>query len=155
MTAIPVGNNPNVFQGNLNRVLTQILVPGNATLNVTASYMGKSQVHLTFEGPFVQQHPTATGIVNSPEPYVMGQIEINLIRSQDLANAWISAAQINGTIGDVNIYSDSTSLDPFIINDCSIMDVDPGAFDGQDPVLKITLKGTFDVNAVMWAQSQS
>jgi hypothetical protein len=145
------GLNPLTTQGNLNRVATHVVVPDFPQLNVTAGYMAKGQAVVTFEGPFVQQIGTATGNVNSPEPYVMATLVINLLRSQALSNLWIAQAQSTGTIGTVEVYPDSTTMQPLLISNCSIQDYEPGAFDGADPTVKVTVKGTFYVNSLMWA----
>jgi len=144
---------PLTAQGLLNRVRTHIVVPGNTSLNATAAYMGKSQAVLTFEGPFVQQPETATGIVNSPQPYVMAQIVLSLLRSQALAALWIAQAQSDSTLGNVVAYSDSANFPSVTLANCSITEVDPGAFDGVDPTTKVTIKGVFYTNSSMWAPS--
>jgi hypothetical protein len=140
-----------VTQGNLNRVATHIVVASYTSLNVTAGYMGKSQAIVTIDGPIVNQIGTATGVVNSPEPYVLSTLVISLLRSQSLANAWLAQIQSNATIGTVTAYGDSSTLAPIQLVNCSIQDFDPGAFDGTDPTLRVTMKGTFYVNASMWA----
>jgi hypothetical protein len=146
-----LGFNPQTTQGNLNRVATHIVVPTFPQLNANAGYMSKGLAVVTFEPPFVEQIETATGIVNSPRPFVMGQIVINLLRSQILANAWTLQVQANATIGTVLAFPDSNTLVPFSLSNASIYDLDPGAFDGVDPTFKVTLKGTFYINAAMWA----
>lgn len=142
---------PLTVQGNLNRVATHVVVTDFPQLSVSAGYMAKAQAVVTFEGPFVQQIGTATGVVNSPEPYVMATIVINLLRSQALANNWIEQLADNATIGTVEVYPDSTTMDPIVIQNCSIQDYEPGPFDGSDPTVKVTLKGSFQTNSSMWA----
>ena len=142
---------PLTQQGNLNRIITQITVAGNTALNVDASYMAKGQAVMTFEGPFTDQIGTATSIVNSPLPYVFGQIVINLLRSQSLWNVWLAQAQVNTFLGNVVAWPDSTSMAPITLTQTSITNVDPGAFDGVDPAARVTVRGTFTVNASLWA----
>ena len=147
------GFNPLTAQGILNKVRTHIVVPGNVALNATASNMAKSQAVLTFEGPFVMQEETATGIVNSPQPFVMAQIVLSLLRSQALAGLWIAQAQTASILGNVVAYPDSANFPAVTLENCSITDIDPGAFDGVDPATKITIKGVYRTNSIMWAQS--
>jgi hypothetical protein len=141
---------PNTQQGNLNKVATHLVVASFPALSVNASFMGKSMVKVTLDSPFVQQLPTATGIVNSPEPYVMGHMTFSLLRSQTLANAWITQAQIQSTIGTVQIFSDSTVFSAITVLNCSITDFDPGPYDGSNPDVPITVSGSFPVNSTMW-----
>jgi hypothetical protein len=145
------GFNPLATQGNLNRIITQVVVAQYGQLNVNAGYMSKGQAILTLEGPFVEQIGTATGLVNSPMPYVFGQVVINLMRSQALANAWILQAQVNSYLGPVEVWPDSTAFAPITLTNASITAFDPGAFDGQDPTVRVTVRGTYYVNNSLWS----
>lgn len=144
---------PQILQGILNRILTSVIVPNFPQLSVTAPYMSKSLVQLTFDGNAVDQIGTATGIVNSRQPYVMANLTVSLLRSQSVAAAYLAQWQIDAVLGSVTVYSDSTTLPGITLNNCSMMEIDPGAFDGQDPATKVTLKGQLFVNSAMWANS--
>jgi hypothetical protein len=113
--------------------------------------MGKSLAVATFEGPFTDQIETATGIVNSPKPFVMGHIVVSLLRSQILASLWIAQVQAGTYLGTVVAYPDSNVFPPISLTNASITEIDPGAFDGMDPAVKVTIKGTFYINANLWA----
>jgi hypothetical protein len=143
--------NPLTQQGLLNRVLTNVVVTSYPQLSVTAPFMSKSLAHLTFEGAAVDQIGTATGVVNSPMPYVLGQVVINLLRSQPIAALYFAQWQAKAVLGTVIVYPDSTALGPFTLSNCSLLDLDPGAFDGQDATTKATLKGVYYVNASLWS----
>ncbi len=143
--------NPLVQQGMLNRVLTHIIVPSFPQLNVTSPYMSKSLATLTFDESAVDQIGTATGVVNSPKPYVMGKVVVNLLRSQGTANLYLAQWQSQAPIGTIVLYSDSTALQPITLLNCSLLDVDTGAFDGVDPTFKATISGVFETNAYVWA----
>jgi hypothetical protein len=140
-----------VAQGTLNRVRTHIVVPSYPFLNVSAAYMGKSLAALTFDDPFVDQESTATGVVNSPRPFVMSTLTISLLRTQSLAAAWIAQAQTHSVLGSIDTYPDSAAFPVVTLANCSIIGIDPGAFDGQDPVVKTTIKGVFYANATLWS----
>jgi hypothetical protein len=142
---------PLTVQGNLNRVATHIVVVSQPQLSANASYLGKSLAVVTFEGPFTDQIETATGIVNSPKPFVMSQIVISLLRSQALSALWVAQAVVGTYLGTVIAYPDSSVFPPISLTNCSVTEIDPGAFDGMDPVTKATVKGTFYLNASLWA----
>lgn len=142
---------PLTSQGTLNRVLTHVILPLFPQLSVTAPYMAKSQAVLTLEGPFVDQIGTATDIVNSPHPYVMGQVVISILRSQAVAGFWVAQAQSASVVGPVQTYADTITMPAITLANCSIHDIDPGAYDGADPTTKVTLKGVFYTNAQLWA----
>lgn len=147
---MPLGNQL-VQQGLLNRVITSVVVAAFPALNVTSPFMAKGQAVLTFDGQAVEQVGTATGIVNSPAPFVMANIEVNILRSQGLAAAFYAQWQASAVIGTVTAYPDSTALGPFTLSNCSIQDIAPGPFDGQDPTTKVSIKGVYYVNASLWA----
>ena len=141
---------PGIVQGNLNRAAVHIVVTSNTNLTLTASDMAKGQAHLTYDGDTITQIGTATGVVNSPEPWLPTTLTVNILRTQPVANAWQLQMLNNCVIGTVEAYSDSTSYAPTIIQNCALM-LDPGQWDGTDPVVKITLKGQIQINASMWA----
>lgn len=143
--------NPMIQQGTLNRIRTQVVVPNFTNLNVTASYMGKTMARLTLEGKFTGQIETPTGIVNSPNPFVPASLAISLLRTQALSNAWLQQAQAYSVLGPVTAYSDSSAFQPAYIDNASITDFDPGAFDGSDPVVRVVVRGIFYLNNNLWA----
>ena len=144
------GLNPLAFQGNLNRVLTHVVIPSFPQLTVIASSMAKAMLTTSFDGNFTDQIGTATGVVNSPEPYVMGQVVVSLLRSQPLAALWLAQLKIYSVIGSVSVYSDATTFPEIDLVNCSVMGFDPNAFDGQDPAVKVTIRGTYFVNNALW-----
>ncbi len=142
--------NPLVAQGTLNRVRCSIIVPSDTSLNVDSSYMGKSFASISFDGDFSGQIETGTGVVNSPEPYVMADISVGLLRTQALSNSWLNQAKKTAIIGQIIIHSDSAAFAPISLASCIISTIDPGTYDGTDPVVKLTLKGVFYLNEDMW-----
>jgi hypothetical protein len=138
-------------QGNLNRVLTHVVIPGFPQLSVSAPFMAKTMATVTFDGPFVDQIPTATGVVNSPAPYVMAQVIFNILRSQAIAAAWMTQLQVQSVLGAVTIFSDATTFPEITLLNASVIEVTPGPFDGTDPTTQITVKGVFPINAALWA----
>jgi hypothetical protein len=113
--------------------------------------MSKGQAHLTYEGDATTQIGTATGVVNSPEPYLMSTLVVNILRTQPVANAWLLQQQSNAVIGNVEAYPDSTSYSPTIMQNCSIQNIDNGPYDGSDPTVRITIRGQVQINSSMWA----
>jgi hypothetical protein len=142
--------NPNVVQGTLNRVRTSVIIPAYPGLSVTAPYMGKSQCQLNFEGSFVTQKETATGFVDSPEPYVPATLEISLLRPQSLSNAWLQQVVSNAVLGDVVSHTDTSAFPAVHLSNCSIIKCDPGRFDGNDEIVAVTVRGVFQTNNILW-----
>lgn len=144
-------SNPYLVAGPLNRVRCHVVVPATPTLNITPQLMGKQFARIEFEGDFTQQIETATGIVNSPEPYVMATITVGLLRSQTLAASWLAQVQNTTLLGDVTIYSDTSSFPSITMNDAAVRQLEPGAYDGTDPVVRLTIRGTVNVNSALWS----
>ncbi|MDA8415481.1 MAG: hypothetical protein M0Z78_00185 [Betaproteobacteria bacterium] len=143
--------NPLIPQGTLNRVLTSMIVANFTNLNVISSNMGKTFAKLVFDGNFDEQIETATGIVTSPEPYVMATVTVGILRTQSLASAWLSQSQTTSDIGSIALHSDSTAFGAIDLADCVIRNIDPGAYDGTDPVVKLTIRGVYYINNNLWS----
>ena len=143
--------NPLIAQGSLNRLRASVTIPAFPGLNITSSYMGKSFVTVTFDGDFDKLIGTGTGAVTSPEPYVEANVVVSLLRTQALSGAWLAQAQTLSDIGNVSIFPDSTAFPEIDLVSCVIQHVDPGAFDGLDPIVKLNLKGVFLINNNLWA----
>lgn len=142
--------NPLVAQGTLNRLRASVTVPGNSALNITPAYMSKQYVTVAFDGNFDNLIPTGTGGVTSPEPYVMATVSVGLLRTQSLSTTWLNQAKTYSDIGAVSIFSDSASFPEIDLVNCIIQHVDPGAYDGMDPVVRLTLSGIFYINNDLW-----
>lgn len=142
--------NPQTAQGTLNRILTQVTIASYPGLNISSSYMGKSFAVLSFNDSFTTQIPTATGVVNSPEPYVMASLTVGLLRTQSLAASWLSQVQAGTVLGSITGYPDSTVFPAVTLSQCAVTAIDPGAWDGTDPVVKVTISGVFPVNSNLW-----
>jgi hypothetical protein len=143
--------NPIISQGTLNRLLTQITFGSYPALNIASYNMGKSFATLSFSDPFTTQIDTATGIVNSPEPYVKATISVGILRTQSLAAAWLAQVASNSIIGSATAYSDTVTFPAITLNNVSILGLDPGAYDGNTPVTQLTLTGLYYPNASLWA----
>ena len=139
-----------IAQGTLNRLRAQLIVPGSPVLNVIPSFMGKNMLQVTFEENFDDQIETATGAVTSPAPYVMTSVVVNILRTQGLASSWIAQAQNVSDIGNVSIFPDTNVFPEIDLVNTVIKGIDPGAFDGMDPIVKVTLRGIFYINNSLW-----
>ena len=142
--------NPLVAQGTLNRIRCSIIIPDYSSLNITASYMGKNFATVTFGGNFTTQIETATGVVNSPEPYVMTTISVGILRTQSLAASWLAQLQDTSVLGNVTVHSDTSAFPAIALSETSVVDYNPGAFDGLDPVVAMTIRGVFYTNNSLW-----
>ena len=145
-----MANNPQVAQGTLNKVRASVVVPSYTNLNIDSSHMAKKFVTTTPDGDSVMQPETATGIVNSPEPYVMYTITVGILRSQALAASWQSQMETQSSIGRVIVHPDSAAFPSLTFYNCSILRIDPGPFDGSDPTVDVQLRGVYQTNSDLW-----
>ncbi len=63
-----MAGSPLVSQGTISRIRGSLIVPNFPNLNITAPYLGKMGIHLSFEGSATPMIDTMTGRVTSPEP---------------------------------------------------------------------------------------
>lgn len=146
-----MATNPLITQGTLNRVRASVVVPSYSSLNIISSFMGKGFVTVTFDGNFSELIATGTGGVSSPEPYIFCNVEVDLLRSQSLASDWLTQGQATSNLGDVHIHSDTSAFDAVQISETQIINIDPGAFDGMNPVVRLHLRGIFYINNNLWS----
>ncbi len=145
-----MATNPIVQQGTLNRVRASVVVPSYTNLNIDSSHMSRKFVTVTFDEDFVDQPMTATGIVNSPAPYVMATISVGILRTQSLSASWFTQAQTQSVLGRITVHPDTTTFPQITAYNCSILRLEPGAQDGTDPTVDLTIRGIFYPNSDLW-----
>ncbi|HEY4437689.1 MAG TPA: hypothetical protein VGN40_16185 [Lelliottia sp.] len=136
--------------GVLNRVRASIKFTDHSELNVSASYLAKEGVELVFQGNMTDFLPAMTGAVQSPQPYLIMQAKVHLVRSQALAAQYKSQWETNTAIGDAKIYSDSSTFGDFEVLNTAITNVQDMSFAGGQPGVAITITGTYYINSEMW-----
>jgi len=145
---------PLVPQGNLNRLKASLIWTDFPNLNVTPPFLAREMLVLSFEGEATGRIPTATGIVNSPEPYQPVTIAVNLIKTQDLAAAYEAQRQTNSLLGPAtirpDINSNSSGLGPYSLLNMSISNVGELRFDGTQAVYPVTVGGYMLINSFLW-----
>lgn len=145
-----MASNQLIPQGVLNRLRTSVLISSFPALNVTPSYLGKRSVRLTRNGRAVENLGALTGIVPSPEPYVMMEVHINLLKSQSLANSYEQQMQSNSQLGDVTVRTDTSTLQSFLISNASIINVEELSFAGDTPDYMVSIEGYYVINSALW-----
>lgn len=145
--------NTAISQGNLNRIRGSVVFPSNPDLNVTAEYLGTGMISIAFDGNVTDFINTATGRVTSQVPYLPVTVTINLLRTQSLAQTWLTQAQTNSLLGTATVVPDATTLNNITIQNCAIMTVPGQSFDGGNPDFPITIGGYMIVNSELWETS--
>lgn len=142
--------NPMISPGVLNRVRASAKFTQHPELNVSASYLAKEGVELVFQGELVQPLPAMTGVVQSPQPYIQVQAKIHLLRSQALGAQYKKQWEVDALLGDVRLYTDSSTFGEFDMTNSAITNVGDMNFAGGDPGVVLTITGTYFVNSAMW-----
>lgn len=144
-------SNPQVVQGTLNRLRGSVFYAEYPQLNVTAPYLAKEALSISFDGDTSLLIGTLTGAVTSPEPYTFGTVTMHLLRTQALADAYKAQIETTTTMGAVSVYGDSNVFSRFVLNNCVLMSLQEITFDGNQAGLVVRLRGVYNVNATMWA----
>lgn len=142
--------NPMIPVGVLNRVRASIKFSDHPELNVSASYLAKEGVELVFQGNMTDFLPAMTGAVQSPQPYMIMQAKVHLVRSQALGAQYKTQWETNTAIGDAKVYSDSSTFGDFEVLNTAITNVQDMSFAGGQPGIAITITGTYYINSEMW-----
>lgn len=142
--------NPMIPVGVLNRVRASIKFTDHPELNVSASYLAKEGVELTFQGNMTDFLPAMTGAVQSPQPYMLMQAKVHLLRSQSLGAQYKAQWEKNTAIGDAKVFSDSSTFGDFEVMNTAITSVQDMSFAGGQPGVAITITGTYYINSEMW-----
>lgn len=142
--------NPMINPGVLNRVRASVKFNDHPGLNVSASYLAKEGVELSFQGNMTDFLPAMTGAVQSPQPYMIMQARVHLLRSQALSKQYKTQWEANSAIGNAMVYSDSTVFGDFELLNTAITSVQDMTFAGGDPGVVITITGTYYINSEMW-----
>lgn len=145
-----MAGSPLVPQGTLNRLFTTLIVPSFPQLNLTASFLAKPMIRLSFGGRTSSPLETTTGITQSPEPFQMATVRAALVKANGIAQLYEAQRQRNALIGDIVVQGDALTLAPYNILNCSIENVPEIVFDGTDPGYMVLITGYFPINADLY-----
>lgn len=143
--------NPLVSQGSLNKLRASITWPSFTNLNVTAPYLSKEGIRLSLQGESTLYLPTMTGAVTSPEPYMMIECVINLLKSQSLANQYKQQMEVNALLGDGTVRPDAVALGVYQITNCAIKSIRELDFSGEHALFSVTIGGYYLVNSTLFS----
>jgi hypothetical protein len=144
--------NPLVDQGTLNLLKASVVWADFPALTVTPSFLDKAGITLRLEGEASQQHETMTGLVQSPQPYMMISVVIPLLKTQPLSNAYKNQMESSSLIGDGTVWPDVAGggLGQYQISNMSIQSVGELSFGGSTPLYGVTCKGIYYINSNLW-----
>jgi len=143
--------NPLISLGTLNRLRGSLVVPGNASLNITASYLGKAGITIALEGEATRFLEQMVGAVTSPEPYQKVSVRVSLIKTQVLASTWRTQLETMATIGQINVIPDTSAFPTYTFLNAAIQSVGEQAFNGEDAAYPITIGCYYNINQSLWS----
>lgn len=145
--------NPLVSLGTLNRVRASVTFVDLPQLNVTSSFLGKNGVSMRPKGKRTTQLEQMTGAVQSPEPYVAYDVEINLVRTTQLVGLFQAQEQISTVIGDMTVRPDVSGagvLALYQLVNGAIDDVQELRFAGTDAGYVVMVTAYYEINNALW-----
>src|SRR6266576_6124812 len=108
-----MAGNPLVAQGTINRLIASVIWTSFPELNVTAPYLAPEAIRLGFAGESTLFINTLTGVITSPEPYLMIDMQMHLLMSQPLCNAYKVQMELSSLLGDGVIRPVTKTLGPY------------------------------------------
>ncbi len=145
-----MANNPLISQGTLNRLRGSVVWEDFPALNVTAPFLGKEGIRLSLEGESTVFINTMTGAVTSPEPYMVCNMTLNLLKTQNLADMYKRQTELSALLGNGTVRSDSSVLSPYPLINCAIQSVRELNFSGDDAGYVVSVKGYYNINQALW-----
>ncbi|MEN9755817.1 MAG: hypothetical protein RL755_4 [Pseudomonadota bacterium] len=145
-----MAGNPQVKQGSLNRVRGSVSFVNAPDMNITAPFMTKEGLSLSWEGESVTFIDTMTGVVTSPEPYQKVTLTIGVLKTTTLGTAYKNRMENDCDLGDCVINPDSSNFPKFTIANSAIEGIEACTFNGTDPGFRIRIKGVWAINNVLW-----
>lgn len=144
--------NPLIDQGTLNRLRGSVVFTDFPELNVTAPFLDQGGIGLALEGQATEIAKTMTGVVTSPEPYMMVSVACHLLRTQSFSDLWKAQMELDTRIGEGTVRPDAITLSPYILFNLSITAVGEFVFNGTQPGYGVTLQGYWNINATLWEE---
>lgn len=142
--------NPRIDPGVLNRVRGTLKVTNFPELNVSASYVTRPNMRITRTTTPTSTLPVLTGVVQSPQPYMMTTVAIHLNRAAGLADVYIQQIQSSSLIGDVEIWTDTPALSNIVLRNSSLSRVGDVDLSGEDAEEIFEITGIEDTNDNLW-----
>lgn len=139
-----------IGQGTLNRLRASVTFPLFPQLNVTAPYLGRRAISLTFTGKSTVRLDAMTGQVTSPEPYLGVVMTLYLLKSQAFANAWKIQQELLTLIGPCVVRPDAATMQPYAFANASIDATNPLDFSGSTPDFPVEIGATYYINAGLY-----
>lgn len=142
--------NPLVDQGTLNRIRGSVVIPNFPSLNVTAPFLGKAGISVALQGESTLFVPTMTGAVTSPEPYMIAQVTIHLLKTQRLSSLYKQRMELDARLGSLQVIPDSSAFPNYDFFNCAIASVREMSMAGDNAGYVVSVHGYYNTNSSLW-----
>jgi hypothetical protein len=143
--------NPQVNPGTLNLLLASVSVPNLTALNVTAPFLTRAGIDVSFNGQSTVMIEAMVGAVTSPMPYMMASVSINLLKTNGIAQAYKNQMELSTLIGPITVRPDvSSGLGPYTFQNCAIEGVSPMTLNGSVASWTVSITGTYYLNSTLF-----
>lgn len=142
--------NPLLIPGTLNRVRGQLIVAGNAALNITASYLGKEGISISADTELATTIPLLVSTTNSMEPYQMVTVTAHIVKSMGLCTNYLNQIRNSSVLGTVTVVLDTGNVPNFTIYNAVIVNWQQLSAAGTQADFPLTIRGYFVVNNELW-----
>ena len=146
-----MATNPNLIPGNINRIRGSVLVPGNSSLNITASYLGAEGIVITPQTNVATVMQGMASIIISEEPYQIVQVRAMVLKSLALSAAYISQIQNSPSIGTITINPDTNVMAPFTLYNAAIVNWQEISLAGRQADFAVVFSGQYNVSNDLWS----
>lgn len=141
--------------GVVNRLAASVTIPLYTSLSVTAQFLAKPGIRLAPEGDTTKFIEMMTGVVPSPEPYVLMTATIALAKTLSVSAAYQAQMQLSTILGQVTIRPDVTrgsgGLQPFVLQDAALMRAENMDFGGDSAEFGVVIRGSWYINSALWS----
>jgi len=133
-------------QGKINRLRGSISFPDFPIINITPAYLGSEMIKVIYTGETTTIINSATGIITSPEPYILVEIQAHVLRTNGLADLIFNQLQTSSTVNNAIVRSDSSTSQDVTIFNTSITNLGEVVQDGKNAAQMIHFKGYLPIN---------
>jgi hypothetical protein len=147
--------NPQLPVGGLNLLSASFTCNTFPQLNIGASNLTKAGIRLAPEGAATGRIPVMVGVVNSPQPYQMVTVTLNLLKTQIIAAVYKAQFESNTVIGNCTVRPDipiaEFGLTPYMLSNCALMNVSELDFSGSSADYAVQISATYFINASLFS----
>lgn len=129
----------------LNKLYVKGIFSEASELNVVAGDLGENMIKVSLQDDIVKRLPTATGTVGSLSIFVPIEVEVEILKTSPLWEAYMKRCMENGYIGGTFTVYDDTNL-AAEMSDVSLSIRDMPNFNGSNPAVVFIVQGNLNVN---------